>query len=376
MFSINIEVKDKPKSYDLFTDQDIFAYIARYAKDKKLANQYAIISDSIVAPLYSEKLESHFKANGLYVKTFVFPAGEKYKNRDTKAQLESQMLDAGFARDSAIIALGGGVVGDLAGFVAATYMRGIPFLQVPTTIIAQADSSIGGKTAVDVPQGKNLIGAFHQPQAVFIDVATLSTLDQRNYTSGMMEVVKHGLIHDKEFFDYLLANIETILTRRGDNYNQVMIDLMSRNCQIKNWVVSEDAKEKNLRKILNYGHTIGHGVELLSDFELLHGESIAIGLAVEAYISFKLGYLSESDFLAQKNLIQSLGLSTLIPQNMKTGDIIKVMHLDKKASSKAVEMVLLEKIGRVKYFDQGKTTLAIDDSTLIDLIDQYRTISS
>lgn len=234
-------------------------------------------NDTIVNPLYAEPLCRSLREAGIPAQVYAFAHGEASKTRQTKEWLENSLLDDGFGRDSAILAVGGGVVGDVAGFVAATYMRGVPFAQVPTTTLAQVDSSIGGKTAVDVPQGKNLIGAFHHPAVVYMDPQTLMSLDERNYFGGLVELVKHGFIADEEFLAFYRQHQQTIVARSGTEYADMMEELMLRNCRIKNEVVRLDEQETNLRKILNYGHTLGHGVEILSDFLLSHGESVAGG---------------------------------------------------------------------------------------------------
>jgi 3-dehydroquinate synthase len=271
-----------------------------------------------------------------------------------------------------VIALGGGVVGDVAGFVSATYMRGIPCIQIPTTVLAQADSSIGGKTGVDYPQGKNLIGAFHQPIAVYIDPFTLSTLDDRNYKSGLIEVLKHGLIRDGAFFDYFVRSIDKIMDRSHGEYNQTMTELMARNSRIKNRIVASDPKEKNLRKILNYGHTIGHAIEHLSGYTLLHGESVAIGIACEAYFSHALGFCSKAEYRRQLRIIEALGLPVRIPANIDTGAIIDAMRIDKKVVGGRVQFVLLRKIGEIQRAEKGSCVHTIDEASLRRLIDDFR----
>jgi 3-dehydroquinate synthase len=297
-----------------------------------------------------------------------FPAGEHYKTRETKQYLDEQLINARFERNGTIIAVGGGVVGDVAGFVAATYMRGVPYIQIPTTVIAQADSSIGGKTAVDYPQGKNLIGAFHHPHSVFIDTKTLCTLDGRNYRSGFIEIIKHGLIRDASLFSFIERNIDFILSHKDKQYPSIITAIMTKNCRIKNDIVAKDAKEQNLRKILNYGHTVGHAIEHLSGYSLFHGEAVAIGIAAEAYFSWKIGYLSESDYQKQLNLIKKTGLPLRIPDNISVDDIIDKMYVDKKARGSRPEFVLLQKIGKVKTFARGKTTTPVEEKELRSML--------
>jgi len=356
--SVNVEVK--PQKYSIFIGHKILKDIALFIKKEKYAHRYAIITDSNVKPLYALSFFKYLQDLGLDTLLLNFPAGEKYKTRETKTFLDDALLNNHFGRDGAIVALGGGVVGDVAGFVAATYMRGIPYIQIPTTVISQADSSIGGKTAVDYPQGKNLIGSFHHPKSVFIDTNTLLTLDNRNYRSGLIEIIKHGLIRDSKLFEFFTQNKDYILNTNYKEYPEIITKLMRMNCAIKNDIVSKDTRERNLRKILNYGHTVGHAIEHLSGYSLLHGEAVSIGIAVEAYFSYKLGFCSKEDYLKQIDLIKQIKLPSCIPDGIEPGDIIEKMFIDKKARGGKPEFVIIEKIGKTKLFKGENTTEAID----------------
>lgn len=376
MKKLEISVDVKPLKYEIYIGDSLFPFIARILREKQLGNRYAIITDSHVKKHYSKNLLAALQQEDLDTMLFDFPAGENSKNRTVKNRLDDCLLENSFGRDSAIIALGGGVVGDIAGFVAATYMRGIPYIQIPTTTISQADSSIGGKTAIDVPQGKNLIGAFHQPDCVFIDVSTLVTLDDRNYRSGMIEVIKHGIIRDAALFDYISENRTAIFSRKAAEYLQVMTDLMHMNCQVKNNVVARDSRETNLRKILNYGHTIGHAVELLSGFRLLHGEAVSIGIAAEAFFSHRMGFCTEQDYLHQVALLKKIGLPVKIPRAMTAEQILQVLRYDKKARNSIPQFVQVAAIGRIKTFQNNSTTTVIEETRLLKMLNDLISLMS
>ncbi|NIP32087.1 MAG: 3-dehydroquinate synthase [Candidatus Dadabacteria bacterium] len=253
------------------------------------------------------------------------------------------MLSNKFGRDSAIIALGGGVVGDIAGFVAATYARGIPYIQVPTSLVACVDSSIGGKTAIDTKYGKNLIGAFHQPYSVYIDIDTLKTLNKKEVNEGLAEIIKYGVIKDSNLFNYLEDNINNIYDFNDD----ALIYIVSTSCTIKAEVVEKDEKESNLRKILNFGHTIGHAIEQLSEYKISHGEAISRGMVLEGQIASKITKWSVDDQIRLMNLFKKADLPTDLPDYMDINDIIDIMKIDKKARRGQIEMSLPNKIGEM-----------------------------
>jgi 3-dehydroquinate synthase len=369
---ISVRVAPRRERYTIYIENGLLDRFADFVSRRQFGKRYAIITDSNVLPLYGEKLKDSLVSSGIDAAIFEMHAGETFKTNETKVGLDMRLLDSRFGRDSAVIALGGGVVGDVAGFVASTYMRGIPCIQVPTTVVAQADSSIGGKTAVDYPQGKNLVGAFHHPVAVFIDPSTLVTLDERNYRSGLVEVLKHGLIRDARFFEYFISHIDAIVSREHPDYPETMSALMTCNSKIKKEIVALDPREKNLRKVLNYGHTIGHAVEHISGYSLLHGEAVAIGIACEAFFSKELGFLSESDRARQTLLIEKLGLPVRIPGEIETESIIETMYSDKKASGKLVHFVLLSGIGSVKKAPGGSFSHALPPERIRELVEKFR----
>ncbi len=301
-----------------------------------------VITDSNVAKFYGKSFINTLRQHGNHL--LVVPAGEKSKNRKIKEQLESRLLSLGVKRDSLVIALGGGVIGDLTGFVAATLLRGIPYIQVPTTLLAQVDSSIGGKVAVDHPLGKNLIGAFYQPKKVYIDPSTLATLSDAEFANGMAEVIKYAAIMDKTLFAYLEENSTKIRARNLEALHRII----KRCCELKKSVVQKDEKETGLRRILNFGHTIGHSVESLSHYRIPHGQAIAIGMICEATMSVKLGLLSEHTLQRLERLIAAYHLPTSLPKAMSVHNIIKATAHDKKAQGKEIHYTLLERIGKAR----------------------------
>jgi len=301
------------------------------------ANRYVVITDNNVKKLYGEKVAKNLKADLLS-----FPAGEKNKNRETKARLEDEMIKLGCGRDTLIIALGGGVVGDLAGFIAATYMRGIPYIQIPTTLLAMVDSSVGGKTAVDTAEGKNLIGVFCQPNKVLVDINYLDTLPKKQLINGLFEAIKMFLTHDKQMFNYTEKNLNKIINKD----KEVLQKIIKQAVKIKAEVVQRDEKENNERMVLNFGHTIGHVIEKLSDYKLLHGYAVGLGILVEARMAELLNILSANNYESIKRLFKQLGIDDRKITG-KIENIIKVMNVDKKNNNGKSKFVLLKNIGEV-----------------------------
>ncbi len=347
-------------SYPIIIGEKIFPDLARMLQESKLADRYALITDSAVAGLYGKELSSALRSRGLRVDLLEFPAGERNKNQRVWLSLARRMLKLGLGRDCAVIALGGGVAGDLAGLVAATYLRGVPLVQVPTSLLAMVDASIGGKVAVDLPAGKNLLGAFWQPKSVYVDLNCLRTLPQKHLSNGMAEAVKSGLIADAVLFRLIELKGEECLGRDLKTLRQVI----RRSLKVKAGAVELDERETSgLRKILNYGHTFGHGLEALSGYRLLHGGAIALGMRAAGKISTELGYLSEADAARQDQILARLGFPARAPGflrkilNRKSGleEFFGYLSRDKKVKSGRVEMVLLEGIGRVKRVNGGWT---------------------
>ena len=312
--------------------------------------QVAIITNKVVAPLYLDALLEAL--DGLQVDVMQMDDGEAEKNLQVYQQTMDFLLAARHNRSTCLIALGGGVVGDLCGFVAATFQRGVDFVQIPTTLLAQVDSSVGGKTAVNHPQGKNMIGAFHQPVAVLADTATLGTLPSREYAAGLAEVVKYGVIEDAAFFEFLEQHSDDLLAKDGAVLSQVIL----RCCAIKADVVSADERESGRRAILNYGHTFGHGIEKLCGYgQWLHGEAVAIGMVMAARLSVAVAELDESVLMRLTALLRRLGLPTALDQASRKVATIEammdVMGLDKKVVDGRLRFIVASQLGQVQVRD-------------------------
>jgi 3-dehydroquinate synthase len=339
----------------------ISALWAKLGKDFPQLRKFVVTDSNIVAAGHLKKLLAKDDTP-----TFVIePPGEVSKHINTVISIIETMEKAFFGRDTLIVALGGGTVGDIAGFAAAIFKRGINVLQVPTTTISQADSAVGGKTGVDSSVSKNAFGAFYQPAAVHIDVATLLTLDDRQYRSGLVESVKHALIADTEYFKFLEDNIQPLLDRNLDTLEKIAYT----NCKIKAAVVAEDPTEKNKRRILNYGHTIGHAVETASSFELLHGEAVAIGIIAAGLIAQKLELADKSQLEHVKNLLKSLNVPLAIPKTITKKQLMEIVKYDKKAVGQCPRFVLLDKIGTVLCRD-GSWAHEVDPELIDRTLDE------
>lgn len=304
----------------------------------------ALVSNPTVYALYGNSLLDSLEKAGIDAAVVTIPDGEEYKELLWAYNIYGELLKHRLDRSSALIALGGGVIGDITGFVASTYMRGISLVQVPTTLLAQVDSSVGGKTGVNHPEGKNMIGTFHQPRLVWADVDTLRTLPRREFLAGMAEVIKYGVIWDETFFEFLEKNREKILGLNGG----AMQFIIRRSCEIKAEVVSRDEREGGLRAILNYGHTIGHALETATGYTAhLHGEAVAMGMYCEALLSSLLGLMERKEAERVGSLIDAYGLPSKMPSGVDEQKIISSMQLDKKAVAGELKFVLPEKIGSV-----------------------------
>lgn len=304
--------------------------------------RYFIVTDSNVEQLYGTTFRMKMNARKGTAFPVIVPPGERSKSRVMKNFIEDRLLSLGANRDSIIIALGGGVIGDLAGFVAATFQRGIPCIHIPTTLLAQVDSSIGGKVGIDLPHGKNLIGAFSQPKQVFIDPTTLLTLSNPEFMNGMAEVIKYGAILDRSFFQFLERALSDIKRR----HIPTLTKIISRCCELKYRVVSKDEREHSYRRILNFGHTIGHAIENVHNYRLSHGRAVAIGMCVEAKLSVALGLLSRKDYERLNTLITSCGLPTTMPRGAELKQILQSTRHDKKIRDGVIRYTLLDKIGK------------------------------
>lgn len=354
-----IEVRAGGGSHKIKIGRDLFALAASELGAMAGISCWAVIADSTVSGLYAPAFMRELKKRVRRAELFEFPPGEQSKTRETKQKIEDMMQCALMGRDSAVVALGGGVTGDIAGFVAATYCRGIPYVQIPTTLVACADSAIGGKTGVDTPAGKNLIGAFHQPAAVYADTALLSTLKKAEIAQGLAEVIKYGVIKDAELFVFLEKNMEKLFDRDAESISHIV----ARSCSIKAEVVEKDERENDLRKILNFGHTVGHAVEKLSDYSVPHGSAVGIGMVAEAEISKKMELLSESEARRIKEIVKAAGLPSGMPVEMEKQKLLDAMRMDKKARAGRIEMSLPCRIGEIALTD-GRRSVAVDETLL------------
>ncbi|MCC8152229.1 MAG: 3-dehydroquinate synthase [Lachnospiraceae bacterium] len=326
--------------------------------------KFAVITDTNVAPLYAAPVVEKLQESGYQAELFTFEAGEKSKTRETKAVLEDAMLAAGYRRDCCIIAVGGGVVTDLAGFVAGTYGRGVPFINYATTLLAAADASVGGKTAVDTPLATNLIGLFNQPEKVYLDLASWRTLPKREIRSGLAETIKHACMADEAFFDYLEEHLDAILRLEQESCEH----MAQKNCQIKYHVVMQDERESGLREILNLGHTVGRAIETVSGYRLLHGEAVSIGLVAEAHLARQLGYLSDADVDRMTALLKRVGLPVQIPDYIDREELVRKLYTDKKVRDGKLRFVVQKKIGEIVCFGVNVYATPVTENLARDII--------
>mgnify|MGYP000004695934 FL=1 len=332
--------KNNEHCYDIVINQGFDSITEEFDKLGIKGIKLCIVTDSNVGPIYAEQLKEVLERTGNRVYIFTIPAGETNKNLDVVQTVYTYLIEEHFERRDMIVALGGGVVGDLAGFTAATYLRGIDFIQVPTSLLAQVDSSIGGKTGVDFAKYKNMVGAFHMPRLVYINIDTLSTLSVRLFNSGFGEIIKHGLIKNREYFDYLDTNYEHIKTLEPE----YIMETVYGSCLIKADVVNNDPTEKGERALLNFGHTLGHAVEKLMNFSLYHGECVALGMICASYISKERGYISEDDYAAIRKMLRKYGFPTKV-EGLDIFSILEVSKSDKKMENGVVKFILLKQLG-------------------------------
>ncbi|ADD02242.1 3-dehydroquinate synthase [Thermoanaerobacter mathranii subsp. mathranii str. A3] len=345
-----ITVDLKEKSYPIYFAYDSFDKLGEIVKKHVRSSKTFIITDSIVYPLYFEKLNESLTKSGFNVSYEVIPPGEPSKTMEMAQRLLEKAYDNGLLRDSSVIALGGGVVGDIAGFVAATYMRGIDFVQIPTTLLAQVDSSVGGKVGVNLKKGKNIVGAFYQPKMVYIDISVLKTINKREILGGLAEIIKYGIIWDFDLFEYIENNLHEILNLKEDKLTHII----KKSCEIKGKIVSLDEKEENLRSILNFGHTVGHAIEALTGYQkYIHGEAVAIGMVYACKLALDLGYINEKYFERIFSLIQKTGLPTDY-EDLPKENIVEAIKLDKKSRESKINFVLPSGFGKVEVISVKK----------------------
>jgi 3-dehydroquinate synthase len=338
---VNLEKSRKDSSYEIFIGEDMMDRKGWITTIRNHADRYVIVTDSNVNPLYGKMVKEKLGETALPVDIIEIPAGEPSKSLHTVLDVARQLVRLKVGRKSLLIALGGGVVGDVTGFIASIYMRSIPYVQIPTTLLAQVDSSVGGKTGVDLPEGKNLLGTFYQPKAVYIDLSFLKTLSGKDFANGLAEIIKYGIIGDQDLFKFLEHESDGI--KKRDLF--IMKSLVARSCKIKAGIVETDERELGLRRILNFGHTLGHALEAASDYTLCHGEAVSIGMAGAAKISHRLDYLDRASCQRIVDLIKDYRLPVRIPAGLDTAQITSFMATDKKAVRGEVHFVLVKKIG-------------------------------
>jgi len=351
---INLKVELGERSYPIFIGADILGKVGEALALYHLNHQIAIVTNTKVHGLYGQRLRSSLEPHVTKITEIVLGDGERYKTLRTAEQIYTRLIQDGYERATTIVAFGGGVVGDIAGFVAATYLRGVTYVQVPTSLLAQVDSSVGGKVGVNHALGKNLIGAFHQPRLVWIDVALLKTLPKREVTCGLSEVIKYGVIWDADFFGWL----ERYFSRVQRLEPEVLQKLVQRSCEIKSEIVSLDEREKNLRMILNFGHTVGHALEAVGRYKRFrHGEAIAFGMRSEGRMALEKDSWTEGEFRRLEALLNRLDMK-VTTDGLSLEEVKRAMAVDKKVRSGKLRVVLPKKIGQVAVSEE------VDDATV------------
>lgn len=367
MSTFNVELKKVvDDSYDIEIGYDLSNTLVSDLEKGLVGNirKFAVVTDTNVCDVYAKPICEKLLRAGYDVDMFVFPAGEKSKTRETKANIEDAMLEKNYRRDCCIIAVGGGVVTDISGFVAGTFGRGVPFINYATTLLAAADASVGGKTAVDTPLATNLIGLFHQPKKVYIDIAAWRTLPEREVRSGMAETIKHACLASEDMFEFLEENMDDVMAFKPFACEYIA----ENNCQIKYKVVMQDEKEAGLREVLNLGHTVGRAVETVSQYRLLHGEAVAIGLVAQAMLSEKYGYMTCEQVQRVVALIEKAGLPVSIPEYIDKEELVKKLYTDKKVRNGKLRFVMQKGIGEVVEFTPGVFAMAVEEEVAKDII--------
>ncbi len=345
MLTENLDLGDR--SYSIYIGTGLLDKLGNLLRKIVPAGKAALISDTTVYNLYGSQVEESLKLSHYDTYNYIIPPGDRSKSLAMAANIYDMLYEAKIERNHPLVALGGGVVGDLTGFVAATWLRGVPFVQVPTTLEAAIDASVGGKTAVNHPKGKNLIGVFYQPKAVLMDVGTFRTLSPRDVRAGLAESIKHAVIKDTAFFDYHEQHVRKILALDGS----VMESLVARNCRIKADVVSADEREGGLRAILNFGHTIAHAIEIAGGLEQWrHGEAVALGMIGAGYIAVRRGIFPKEQFQRMESLIRQFELPCRYP-NLHFNQLLELMKRDKKVKAGRIHFVLPTQIGHVEMYD-------------------------
>ena len=359
MKTLRVELGDN--SYPIVVGTGLLDQVGKMLTPHIKSNKVLIVSDAFVQERYLPVVQQSLAGTGLDVSTIEVPTGEGSKSLAQFSRIQDSLVAHQLDRGSTLIALGGGVIGDLGGFAAAVYMRGISYVQIPTTLQAQVDASVGGKTAINHPKGKNLIGAFHQPKSVLIDIGTLETLPQRDIRAGLIEVIKMGVIRDQALFEMVEENLDAILNLDS----ATLIEMISYACIDKAEIVAKDEKESGLRMVLNYGHTFGHALEALTHYNRYrHGEAVSIGMNCAAQLAANLGMFSETDFQRQRVLLERAKLPLVFPPDLAPEALCDAMYLDKKTLGGKLRLILPTRIGEVAIRDD------IDDQHVLEAISQ------
>jgi len=363
---VHVRSSASPTDYPVLVRRGVLDELDRLAGTYAPAHRYAVIADTTVGELHGERAVHVLARTGRPVTFLTFPAGEENKNREQWERLTDALLAAGFGRDSAVVALGGGVTGDLAGFVAATFLRGIPVVQVPTSLVAMVDSSVGGKTGVDTSMGKNLVGSFHPPRVVIADPDLVETLPRSERAQGLAEAVKHGAILDAAY----LASLESESASLLDGDPESIERAVRRSVEIKADVVSRDEREGGLRQVLNFGHTLGHALEASSSFELAHGAAVSLGMILEARLGESLGVTEAGTEDRLRGALSAFGLPTSVPPGITSADALAFSRSDKKARGGVVRFVLLTRIGAVSRDPEAGWSREVPDELVAELLDR------
>lgn len=344
METLTVNLGDR--SYPIHIGDGILSRVGEFLKQAGLEGKVAIVTNPTVAQLYLDPVHEALERAGFAATPILLPDGEEHKNMQSLGLIYDRLIAERFERKSGVVALGGGVVGDLAGFAAATYLRGVPYVQVPTTLLAQVDSSVGGKTGINHHEGKNLIGAFYQPKSVLIDIAVLATLPRRELIAGLAEVIKYGIIEDPPLFGLLEKEMEKIVGLD----RELLVRIIMSSCAIKARVVETDEREDDYRAVLNFGHTIGHALEAITGYNrFLHGEAVGVGMVKAGAISMQQGFCAPKDFARIQKLVEKAGLPSEIPADVRRDDLVQGMELDKKSGRGRIKFVMCAGIGRTRF---------------------------
>jgi 3-dehydroquinate synthase len=334
------------RSYPIYVGQDILSRAGEFLRMAGLPGRVAVVTNPIVAEFYLDRVSQSLNHAGFEVTPVLIPNGEEHKSHASLTTIYDSLVNARLERKSCVLALGGGVIGDIAGFAAATYLRGVPYVQIPTTLLAQVDSSVGGKTGINHQHGKNLIGAFYQPRLVLIDVDALTTLPPRELIAGLAEVIKYGIIEDAELFHLLENKVDRLIGLD----RELLIQVVTTSCAIKARVVEQDEREDDYRAVLNFGHTVGHALEAATEYrEFLHGEAVAIGMVKAAAISSRYGFCDQRSLGRIRGLIEKAGLPAGLPENVTAASLISAMEIDKKSAGGKIKFVVCAGVGQARF---------------------------